>query len=307
MTEIDSRTSLSRAQTLPGGAGVTYKLQREVILPLAWGPAVLLQFAHPLVAHGVAGHSRFRSDRWGRMRRFHRTLDAMLRLCFGRDREARGAASAINAIHDRVHGRLPKTVGIFPAGTVYSAHDPVLLAWVQATLLAMNVRVYELCVAPLSVQEKDRYCMEASAIEEHLGIPRGYLPRSFAELQRYIDNMLASGVIAVSDAARSLAGEVLDLPRYPVGRSLMVLLRLVAFGLLPPAIREDYGFPWTAQDDAKLRASAARIHKLLPLAPPIVRYWPAARAALRRSRATACSPCPSAPPQSKPTGDETSP
>src|SRR5262249_7993596 len=124
------------------GVTVAWKLQREIILLLAWSPAILLQLAHPLVARGVADHSSFRRERWGRMRRLHRTLDAMLGLCFGTEQGALAVAARITAIHDRVHGRLPEAAGLFPAGTSYSAHDPALLAWVHATLLVMNLRVY---------------------------------------------------------------------------------------------------------------------------------------------------------------------
>src|SRR5262249_19018114 len=46
---------------------VAWKLQREIILLLAWSPAILLQLAPPLVARGVADHSSFRRERWGRM------------------------------------------------------------------------------------------------------------------------------------------------------------------------------------------------------------------------------------------------
>ena len=52
----------------------------------------------------------------------------------------------INAIHDCMNGRLTEAAGIFPAGTLYSAHDPSLLVCVHATLLEMNLRVYELFV-----------------------------------------------------------------------------------------------------------------------------------------------------------------
>ena len=72
----------------------------------------------------------------------------MLRLCFGAEPEAQAVVARINAIHERVHGHLPETAGIFPAGTSYSAHDPALLAWVHATLLDMNLRVYERFVEP---------------------------------------------------------------------------------------------------------------------------------------------------------------
>ena len=271
----------SRASNAARGIGsVTYKVQREIILvPLAWAPAILLQFAHPLVARGVADHSNFRSDRWGRMRRFRHTVDAMLRLCFGTDDETRRAADRINAIHDRVHGGLSETAGAFPAGTPYSAHDPALLAWVHATLLAMNLRVYELYVMPLSIEEKDRYCAEGSVMEDHLGIPKGCLPRGFGELQQYLDATLASGAIAVTDTARTLARAILDPPLRVVASPLISLMRLTALGLLPAPIRDEYGFPWGRRDDTKLRVSAALIRRVLPLTPPFLRYWPAARSA----------------------------
>ena len=136
----------------------------------------------------------------------------MLRLCFGTEPEAVAAVARINAIHDRVHGQLPESARSFPAGTAYSARDPALLAWVHATLLDMNLRVYELFVHALPGEEKDRYCVEASAIEGHLAIPLGLLPQNVRRLQRYMDAMLASGEISVTDAARTLARAIVCPP-----------------------------------------------------------------------------------------------
>ncbi len=264
-----------------GARAVAWMLQREIVLLLAWGPAILLQFAHPLVARGVADHSAFRTERWGRARRLHRTLEAMLQLCFGTEREALAAAARINAIHDHVHGQLSHAAGIFPKGTPYSAHDPSLLTWVHATLLEMNLRVYELFVAPLRVEDKDRYCVEVSSIEGLFSIPEGRLPRSVSELQRYMDKMYASGEISVTDAARVLS-RALVYPQVPwPSEPAIWFMRLTTFGLLPPTIRADYGFPWSARHEAVLRLLAALVRTLLPLTPPILRYWPAARAAAR--------------------------
>ena len=53
---------------------------QEVVLLLAWGRAILLQFAHPLVAAGVAEHSLFIKEPRGRLRRLRHTLGAMLAL-----------------------------------------------------------------------------------------------------------------------------------------------------------------------------------------------------------------------------------
>ena len=71
----------------PGIDSVGHKLQREIVLLLAWGPAVLLQLAHPLVARGVADHSTFRRDSRGQVERFSRTVSAMLELCFGTEQQ----------------------------------------------------------------------------------------------------------------------------------------------------------------------------------------------------------------------------
>jgi uncharacterized protein (DUF2236 family) len=211
------------------------------------------------------------------MRRFHHTLSAMLHLCFGTEQQAQAVLARINAIHGRVSGLLPETIGVFPAGTAYSARDPALLTWVHATLLDMNVHVYELYVAPLAVEEKDRYCAEASAIEEPLGIPKGRLPRSFSELRRYMNAMYASGEIVVTDVARTLARAILGPPAPRMAGPVLGLLRLTTVGLLPPAIREAYGFSWDSRSAAILRLSAGLVRHVLPLVPPVVRHWPAAR------------------------------
>lgn len=281
MTAIRSWISRSSStEALPGAGTIGWKLQREIILLLAWSPAILLQLAHPLVARGIADHSDFRTKSRGRMRRFYRTLGAMQQLCFGTEQEARAVLKRINAIHDRVEGQLPEAAGVFPAGTRYSAHDPALLAWVHATLLDTNVRVYELYVEPLPVEAKDRYCAESSAIEGHLGIPRGRLPRGFGELRQYMDAMFASGEIAVTETARTLSAAIVDPPAPRPLKPAISLVRLVTVGLLPPTIRESYGFSWSSRNEAMLRLSARLIRNLLPLTPPIVRHWPAARRAL---------------------------
>jgi uncharacterized protein (DUF2236 family) len=276
------------ASLLPEAGTVTWKVQREISLLLAWGPAILLQVAHPLVARGIADHSSFRAERWGRARRLHRTVDAMLRLCFGAEPEAQAVVARINAIHERVHGQLPETVGIFPAGTVYSARDPALLAWVHATLLDMNLRVYARFVGALSPEERDRYCVEASTIEEHFGIPVGLLPRSASQLQQYMDTMLGRGEIKVTDAARALARAIVYPPAPGLAAPALWLVRRITVGLLPPTIRADYGFPWGPRDEALFGLSTALVRTLLPLTPSMLRYWPAARASVPAAGRSSC-------------------
>lgn len=276
--------SVSVATTAPSSAlaegSEAQKINAEVVTLLGWGPAILMQFAHPLVAAGVADHSIFAASPEQRWRRLHQTVEAMLALTFGTEAEAARAAAGINAIHDRVHGTLPEAVGVFPAGTAYSAHDPALLRWVHATMLHMQPRSYELFVGPLTAAKKDRYCLEASAVAPLLGIPDGYLPTTTAELDRYLDTTLASGQIAVGHQARRLAHEILHpiFPR-PARPFLLPLVQLPTIGLLPPAIRAMYGFPWDARHQRALWLIARLTRAGLRATPPPIRHFPAARRA----------------------------
>jgi uncharacterized protein (DUF2236 family) len=264
--------------------GVAWRIHRERVLLAGWGRAILLQIAHPKVARGVAEHSGFTTEPWGRLRRLHRTLGSMLALTFGTGKEIEAVAGRINAIHDRVHGRLGAAAGGVPADAPYSAHDPALLTWVHATLLDSFLLTYRLFVRPLSHAEADRYCAEASGIESLLEIPAGRLPRTEGDLRDYLDDMLASGAIEVTDAARLLAHEVLAPPAPSVLKPLLRLAALPAVGLLPPAIRVAYGLPWDGRRERALRVMAAASRSGLPLVPPVLRYWPVARRAARRAR-----------------------
>jgi len=263
-----------------GPDSVAWKIHGEVVLLLGWGRALLLQLAHPLVACGVAEHSSFLTEPKGRYRRLWRTLDSMLALTFGPPESAQGILRHINGIHDRVHGLLQEDAGSFPAGTSYSAHDPALLRWVHATLLDTFLLTYEFYVAPLSLEQKDRYCAEASWIEAPLGIPEGYLPKTLDELQRYMKTHLASGEIAVTQTARSLAAEIVSPARAGPAKPLFRFVRLPAIGLLPEELRIQYGFSWDKKQEAALHRSAERIRRLLPWTPSFLRLWPRARRSL---------------------------
>ncbi len=96
--------------------------------------------------------------------------------------------------------------------------------------------------------------------------------------------MLAGGAIEVTDTARRLSREIISPPAPAFVRPALWLAALPAIGLLPPAIREAYGFPWNGGRARALRGLAAVTRGGLPLAPPVLRYWAMARRAERRVR-----------------------
>jgi uncharacterized protein (DUF2236 family) len=96
--------------------------------------------------------------------------------------------------------------------------------------------------------------------------------------------MLAGGAIEVTDTARALAREVLAPPVPYLLRPALRLAALPAVGLLPPAIRAGYGLRWDARHARALAVVAAISRRGLPLMPSRLRYWAAARCAIRPRR-----------------------
>lgn len=261
---------------MPPANPVARKINREAVVLLGWGRAILLQLAHPLVAAGVADHSDFRAGASGFALRAKHTVGAMLSLTFGTDAEMRATADRINAIHDRTHGTLREAAGVFAAGTPYSARDPKLLAWVHATLLDSLPLAYETFAGPLTREEKDEYCAEATAIGPLLDIPPDLLPRNSTDLHRYLERMYRSGEIHVTSTAKLLARELLSPPIGPATR-LFSLGRLATIGLLPGPVRRGYGFDWSTNDERSLRRWTAVLRRVRWLLPSMLREWPAAR------------------------------
>jgi uncharacterized protein (DUF2236 family) len=259
---------------------VAWRLNAERIVVLGWGRAVLLQFAHPLVAEGVAEHSEFRASPLDRMRRFRRTLDAMLTFTYGSEADVRQVANHINGIHDRIYGQLQRTTGAIHGGTPYSAHDPELLRWVHATVLDSTLETYERFVGPLTAEVQDRYCAEATIMGPLLGIPDELLPRNREALTVYLQSMLSSETIAVGPTARRLAADLLGLSSGIAGvleLPLMFSYRLATAGLLPPSLREAYGLRWTVAHQAVFEAGSRASRIIRPIVPSVISEWSVAR------------------------------
>ena len=268
-----------------GAASITWKINREMIVVAGWGRAILLQLAHPAVAAGVHGHSSFRGSLRSSIRRLQATVGAMLSLTFGDTEQMITAAAGINMIHDRVRGRVGAGTG-----EAYSAHDPGLQRWVHATLLETMPLSYELLVGPLTVRERDRYCLEAALMEPLLGMPDGWLPRDSAQLDTYMREMLAGGRLAVTGTSRALARAVLYPPRWYAGWPAFRAMQLITIGSLPPSIRQAYGFEWRARDERALARWTALLRTSRRLLPAFAREWPIARRATASSVSSAEGP-----------------
>ena len=231
--------------------------------------AFLLQLADPAVAAGVAQHSNFREDPYGRLRR---TLVSTFSVAFGSTDRAHAAISHLNAIHRSVSGTVPES------GTTYEALDPVLLLWVHATLIDTALRIYDRYVEPLSDQEMDAYLRESRPVALRLGVPESLYPDTVAALRAWMAERIASGAVRVTPTARSLSDAVLYPSPFPP-RFVWTAAHLVSFSVLPPEILRAYGLRWGSRRRRAMSRVAALTRTVLPLVPGPLRYVPAWRTA----------------------------
>jgi uncharacterized protein (DUF2236 family) len=259
-------------------SGVSRRINAERLLLVAWLRAMLLQFAHPLIAAGVAEHSTFRGSTAAAFARLHQTVQAMLSLTYGTESERDAAVEQIRAIHRRVNGRLTRGSGDFPAGTRYSAEDAALLTWVHATLIESMVLVYEQLVEPLTTVERDRYCDDASDVAIALGASSNEVPRSWASVQGYLESRYASGEITVGREAVALAAALLSPGGGRLSRWLVTpSLTIVAAGVLPDHVRTQYGFAWNRRRQRRFMRIIAVLRMVRRALPRRLTQWQRAR------------------------------
>jgi uncharacterized protein (DUF2236 family) len=264
-----------------GPGSLTWRVNREGVLLLGGGAALVLQVAHPLVAAGVAEHSNYREDPWGRL---YRTLDLTTKIVFGSTEVAEEAAARIRHVHERVHGTTREAGGRYPAGTPYDARDPELLMWVHATLVHTSLQVYTRYVGRLTAAQRRTYYEEQKTLGEQVGVPRERQPDTLADFDDYFREMVASDRIAVTGALRDVTDATLR-PELPlVMRPAVEALNLATTGLLPERLRDELGLPWGPTRRRLFDASRAVLSGLLPVLPRVMREFPPARSADRRVR-----------------------
>jgi uncharacterized protein (DUF2236 family) len=254
-----------------GPESVSWRIDRELVVLAGGSCALLLQAAHPSVAAGVAQHSTYATDPFGRLMR---TLDSSFAVVFGTRSEAEATLRRVNAIHAAVRGRRAD-------GAAYSAFDPDALLWVHATLVDTAVRVYERFVMPLTVEDRQRYHEESARVGIALGIPADVMPDTLVELRAWMDGMVDSGRVRVTPDARRIAGTVLYPTRFPP-RLAWDAAHLVSVTTLRPEIRHQYGIGWSPARERGMERVAALSRRVLPLLPAPLRFAPQARAADRR-------------------------
>lgn len=279
MPTARSTSGASDSYFAPGA--MIRRVQGERAVALAGPRALLMQAAHPLAVAGLLAHSSALDDPYERLAR---TAEVMSLITFGPRAEADRVTRHVRAMHRAVRGRLPETVGPFPAGTPYRADDPELLMWILYALHDSSALLYETYVGRLGRRDRVALWEDYRVIGGLFGLGAAEMPATVSELGEYGQAMLDSGRLVVGDWARRRAREIVLQPPVPqLARPLLETVNFITVALLPDVIRRQYGFaavPPVVVRRAMVRAGALYVRRgLLPLLPTQLRRVPAARAA----------------------------
>ena len=200
--------------------------------------ALLLQSLHPLAMAGVADHSDYEHDPWGRLQR---TAQFLAATTYGPADLAQLAVDRVRAVHERV-------VGVAPDGRPYAASDPHLLRWVHLAEVDSFLAAYRRYGAePLTDAEADAYVADMAVIARALGIAAP--PESTRGLRDQLRTYRRE--LAGTPDARRVARFLLWQAPLPIAaRAPYGLLASGAVALLPRWARRPLRLPWLPVTEA---------------------------------------------------------
>jgi uncharacterized protein (DUF2236 family) len=253
-----------------GEDSIIRRVHREQVVALAGPRALLMQAAHPVAFAGFFMSTGALDDPYPRLRR---TAEVLHTIVFGERSGADRATARVRRVHSRMRGTLAEPAGRFPAGTPWAADDPELLLWIIATLVDSSLTVHDRYVRPLRAEEREAYWDDYRVVASLFGLGDGDMPRTIAEFDAYLDDMLAGDTLYVSPQARELAIEVVLRPPVSLkARPLLELANFITVGLLPAELRKQYGFRWDPVRGLMLRVGAEYTRRVLrPVLPERLR------------------------------------
>jgi len=208
-------------------SGITWRIHSDPAMLIGGIRALFQQALHPQAMAGVAEHSNFREDAWGRLQR---TGDYVSTLTFGTPEEACDLAARVRKIHAHL-----------------GLDDPKLLLWVHMSMVDSFLDVAVRSGLTLSPEERDQYVAEMVLFAELVGIANSQVPVSVAEMKNYFLE-ISPELIASDDAKR--AALFLTIPPLPTAvrfatpaAPAWASIAALAGASLPNWARSLYGWP----------------------------------------------------------------
>lgn len=163
-----------------GPSSISWRVHGDASMLSGGLRSLFLQTLHPLAMAGIAQHSDYRRDPWGRLNRTSRFVGATT---FGSTATAERSIASVTQVHGAVKG-------IAADGRAYSARDPHLLLWVHVCEIDSFLTCFERYGnGKLRDADRDRYVCEQAEVARRLGAQTP--PESAAELAACLESFRA--------------------------------------------------------------------------------------------------------------------
>ena len=213
-----------------GPESTVWLVQADWSLLIGGVESLLVQTLHPPTMAGVADHSEYESDPFGRL---HRTAMFVGTTTFGSSADAQLAVDRVRAIHERIEGTTPD-------GAPYRANDPHNLLWVHATEVDGFLRAFRRYGSvDITDAEADRYVAEMAVVGEALGIEEA--PRSVDELDEVLRSYIPE--LKYGRQARKAVRFLMFPPHSWAARGPYAIVLSAAAALLPRWARRKLWLP----------------------------------------------------------------
>ena len=208
-------------------SSVTWKIHSDPAMLVGGIRALFQQALHPQAMAGVAEHSNFREDAWGRLQR---TGDYVSTLTFGTPAQANQLSARVRKIHSQL-----------------GLDDPKLLLWVHMAMVDSFLDVAVRSGLTLSNAERDQYVAEMVLFAQAVGIAESNVPKNVVEMKNYFIDI--SPELSASDDAKR-AALFLTIPPLPTAvrfatpaAPAWAAVAALAGASLPNWARALYGWP----------------------------------------------------------------
>jgi uncharacterized protein (DUF2236 family) len=230
---------------------IVWKVHSDPAMVIGGVRALFQQALHPVAMAGVATHSNFREDAWGRLQR---TGDYVATLTFGSTEQAQEITARVRRVHTKL-----------------GLDNPHELLWVHMAMVDAFLDVANRCGMNLSQGDKDTYVHEMVEFAVLVGIPRQDVPSTYEQVGQYFTTIMPE-LIATEDAKR--AAIFLTLPPLPTvirfatpAAPAWAALSSLAAASLPRWARDLYGWPTLPAQELATNLSLLATRKTLSLIP----------------------------------------